>query len=218
MKRLAVGIAIMSVLCEAAGAAPLAANAAVVLVNGAPLYEETNKVLKALEYLTLGDIVTLLSKTGVFKESGRDRDFTRIRAFSGKEGWVRTQYIATKAGLAIVKAEEASIYSEPRVVKLTDKHISAMTLVAVLQEGSSSSYAKVQGYDTAQKMLFTDSTYVSVDDLTASEADVNAAILYDVALATRDATVKKNLLKVALMKYGSTMFLDKIQAALGASP
>jgi hypothetical protein len=59
---------------------------------------------------------------------------------------------------------------------------------------------------------------VSVDDLTASEADVNAAILYDVALATRDATVKKNLLKVALMKYGSTMFLDKIQAALGASP
>jgi hypothetical protein len=217
MKRLMTVICFLSFFAALAAAAPLASNSAVLLVNGAALYEDTNKVLKALDYLALGDILTLMNKTGTFSENKKDQDFTRIKAPNGKEGWVRTQFIATKATLAIVKADKAVIYSEPRDVKLTSRFISGMTLVAVLQDGSTSTFAKVQGYDAAQGRLFTDATFVSTSDLTVSDNDVNAGILYDVAAVTKDPVLKKNLLTVAMRKYSGSIFLDKIQTGLGIS-
>jgi hypothetical protein len=218
MKRPIIALALILLVCAAAGAQILASNTAVVLVNGSPLYEESNKALKVQDYLILGDIVNLLNKTSPFSESGVQRDFTRVRAPNGKEGWVRSQYIASKASLAVVKADQAAIYAEPRTVKLTSKFITAMTLVAVLQDGSSSSFAKIQGYDPAQNALYTDSTYVRTEDLTTTTADVSAAILYNVSKATKDAGIKKNLLKVAALKYSSSMFIGRIQEALGTSP
>jgi hypothetical protein len=218
MKRSITALALISFACAIAGAQTLAPNTAVVLVNGASLSEETNKVLKAIDYLTLGDIVMLIGRTAAYADAGTQRDFTRVKAPNGKEGWVRTQYIASKASLAIVKADQAAIYTEPRTVKLTSKYINAMVLVAVLQDGSSSTYAKVQGFDSAQNSLFTDSTYVRTDDLTTLAADVSAAILYNVSKATKDAAVKKNLLRVARLKYGSSMFTPKIDEALAVLP
>lgn len=218
MKRITVVIALVSLVGIVAGAAPIPASAAVVLVNGAPLYEEAGKALKPLDYLTLGDLVTQMRRTATFTEAGKVRDFVRVKAPNGKEGWIRAQYIATKASLAIVKADKAVIYTEPRDVKITGRTITGMTLVAVLQDGSTPSFARVQGYDVAQGVLFTDSTFVAVNDLATAEIDVNAGILYDVSAVTRDAVVKKNLLKVALKKYGGSQFQEKIQAALGALP
>ncbi len=218
MKRLALIMTVLSMVAGAAGALQLASGEAVVLVNGSPLYEESGKTLKALEYLTLGDIVTLLNRTSTLKEGSKDRNFTRIRAFSGKEGWIRADYISSRASLAVVKAEEAAVFSEPRMVKLTGKVIKGMTLVAILQDGTTSEYAKIQGYDRSQDYLFTDSTFVGVDDLTTSDSDINAAILYAVAMGSKDAAVKKNLLKVAVLKYSDSIFMGKIQPALAAMP
>jgi len=218
MNRSVVALFLLVLSVPAAFATALAPNQAVILVNGAPLYEENNKVLKALDYLTLGDVVTLMNRTGSFKESGKDRDFTRIKAGSGKEGWVRSQFLAGKASIAFVKVDKATIYSEPREVKITSRYISGMTLVAVLQDGSTGSFAKVQGYDAAQGVIFTDSTFVSTDDLTSADADVQAGILYDVAMATKDPGVKKNLLKIAGSKYSSSVFLPRIQTAQGITP
>jgi hypothetical protein len=220
MKRNVIIPSLFLALTVSCFASPLAPNTAVILIHGTPLYDESNKVLKAIDYLTLGDIVTLLNRTGTFSESGKDRDFTRVRAPNGREGWSRTQFMATKATLAMVKADKTVIYSEPRDVKLTSRNVSGLTLVAVLQDGSTATFAKIQGYDAAQGVLFTDSTFVTMDDLTTSIIDVNAGILIDVAAATKDAVVKKNLLTIALKKYSQSVFLPRIQAALGidASP
>ncbi len=218
MKRLIIALALISLLCAAAVAQTLAPNTAVVLVNGASLSEDTNKVLKAVDYLTLGDIVLLMGRTGSFADGGAQKDFTRVKAPNGKEGWVRTQYIATKASLAIVKADQAMLYTEPKTVKLTSRYVSSMVLVAVLQDGSSSTYAKVQYWDAAQNTFAADSAYVRMDDLAASPADVSAGILLYVSKGTKDPAIKKNLLRVAKLKYGGSQFMPKVAEALAALP
>lgn len=220
MKRLSLFSALALVLSSMAFAAPLGSNEAYVLLNELPLWaEEFGGKLKWQEALTIGDKVTLLNQTGKFKVEGNEREYTKVKSLSGKEGWVRTPYIASKSSLAVVKAEKSLIYSEPRDVKITSKFLTHMTLVAILQDGSSGAFLKIQAYDTFQDALFSaDSTFVSPDDLTTSEADVNAVILYTVAAANKNATVKKNLLNVINAKYSSTMFLGKIQSVLSGAP
>jgi hypothetical protein len=47
---------------------------------------------------------------------------------------------------------------------------------------------------------------------------LNAAILYTVAAATKNPDVKKNLLNVAATKYAGSVFIGKVQQALGITP
>jgi hypothetical protein len=212
-------IVVLSFLSTLLFAAPAPAPGTYVILHNSPLYQDNpDKTLKVLEYLTLGDAVTLLGRTATFKEGSVVRDFTRIRAFSGKEGWVRTQFIAVKAVLAVVKADDSLIFSEPRDVKVTGRSISSMTVVGALSEGSTSSFSKVQGWDAPKGALFTESTYMMPSDLTISESDVQAAILYTVATATKNADVKKTLLKLALSKYPDSMFASRIDAVLNGTP
>ena len=63
-----------------------------------------------------------------------------------------------------------------------------------------------------------DATFVPTDNLSTSDVDVNAAILYTVAAASKNADVKKNLLNLAITKYGGSVFAPKIQQALGPAP
>jgi len=200
-------------------AAPLAPNAAFVTINDAPLYQDNpDKSLKWLEALTLGDTVTLVNRTASFKESGKDRDFTRVKAPDGKEGWVRSQFVAAKAMLAVVKADEAIIFTEPRDVKATSRSASLMTVVAVLQDGSTGGFARIQGYDIPKSALYVDQTYLNMTDLTTSDADVQAAILYTVAMASKSPEVRKSLLKLASGKYGGSIFSGAIDLAMSGAP
>jgi hypothetical protein len=216
MKKLLALAVLGFVLCAVSYAAPLGPNEAYVLLGGLALWQDQpGGALKWAENLTLGDRVTLLNRTAKFKQDGKERDFVRVRATDGQEGWVRPPYVASKASLAVVSADGAVIYSEPRDVKITSRTISRMTLVAVLQDGGSGNFAKVQGFDVPQNTLLGDSTFVAMEDLTSADADVNAVILYSVASATKNQDVRKNLLKVITNKYGSSLFLPKIQADLG---
>jgi hypothetical protein len=214
MKRSLPVLVLLFSLSILAAAAPVASNIAYVMVNDSPLYQDNpDKTLKYLEAITLGDSVTLVNKTATFKESGKDRDFTRVKAPSGKEGWVRTQFIAAKATLAVVKAE-------PRDVKVTSRSISAMTVVAVMSDGSTAGFSKVQGYDGPKNVLF-DSTspiYMIPTDLSTSDADIQAAILFTVASASKSADVKKSLLKLAQTKYPGSIFISRIEAVLSGAP
>ncbi len=90
-----------------------------------------------------------------------------MRAPDGKEGWARSPYIVGRASLAVVKSDKALVYSEPRDVKVTNRSISNMTIVAVLAEGASGSFVKVQCYDIAKKVLYSDATFITLENLTA---------------------------------------------------
>ncbi len=216
-------VCILAVAAAAASAAPgpASVNQAVVILHGLPVYQDKSGALVAtpIDYLTVGDKVTLLNKTATFKENGKDRSFLMVRAPSGKEGWARVSYVIPKATLAVVRADSAIVYTEPRDVKVTSRTISNLTIVAVLQDGSTAEYGKIFCVDTKQNAYWVDTPiFVTMDTLTTADVDVNAAILYSVASATKNQDVKKNLLTVALNKYGSSVFTPKIQQALGVTP
>ncbi len=218
MKRLTGVFVLLVVLAAAAGAAPLGQNEAYVLLHNSAVYSEKGGKLTWIEGLTIGDKVAITSRVTKFKQDGQDREFLRVKAPDGQEGWTRAAFLAPKSSLAVVKADEAIVYSEPREVKITSRHISNMTIVAVLQDGSAGSFAKVVAYDRLQNRLFSDATFVSVDDLTTSDVDINAVILYTAAVTSKDKGVKTNLLKVATTKYGGSIFLPQLQAASEDAP
>lgn len=228
MKKLAIAIlplffALVPCLAQTPTGDPLKLNKdeAFVIINELPLYQDQGGALKWKESLTIGDKVQIRGGSQKKKVDGKERDYTKVKSPSGNEGYVRSQYIVPKAQLAVVHADKATIYSEPRDVKVTDKYISGMTIVAVLQDGSSASFAKVLGYDKSQDLYITDPVYIQVEDLTYADADVNASILFTAAMASKSKDIKDSLFKVIQKRYSSTIFFAKIQAAIGggsASP
>ncbi len=220
MKRTLVSVVILVSLAVSAFAAPLPANGAYVILNNASLYQDEKDALKFLESLTIGDAVTLMGRTYAFKESGATRDFTRVKAVSGKEGWVRTDYIAPKSRLGVVKEADSLLFSEPRDVKVTGKSISPITIVAILTADSTGEFMRVLCWDAPKGVLYseTNKAYMMPRDITTAESDVQAAILYTVAKGTKAAAVKNALLKQALSKYPDSFFAGTIDALLNGTP
>jgi SH3-like domain-containing protein len=207
--------AVLAFAQAGSGAPRLASNEGFVILNNLPLYLEDKGNLTFKESLVLGDKVTVLSKSSKYKINGNERDYTKVRAPSGNEGWVRSSYVVQKCSLAVVKTDKATVYSEPRDVKITSKTISAMTIVAVLDDGTNSEFAKLVCYDTAQDAYYTDQpVFLSADDLSSADADVNSVILYTTAMATKSKDIRANLFKVVQKRYSNSIFFDKIQAAL----
>ncbi len=195
-----------------------ASNEGLVFLDGLGLYKDSGKAAAPLDYveaLTIGDKVTMLNRTSKFKVNNVERDYTRVRAPDGKEGWALSPYIATRAYLGVVSESQALVYSEPRDVKVTAKYVSALTVVAVSMDGSAGGFVEVQCYDPVQKAYFLDNAYLSQSDVTTSDSDVNAAILYTVASDSKDPNIKKRLLTLASTKYPDSVFINPIRAALG---
>jgi hypothetical protein len=218
MKRFAVFVALAllasSAFAQASGTFQLGPNEGFVILQGLPLYQEKGGELKYKEGLVIGDKVQVKGRVQKMKLDGKERELVRVQAPSGNEGFVRSAYVIQKAGLAVVRADKAIVYAEPREVKITSKTISQQTIVAVLAEGSSSSFAKVVCYDAAQDAYFTDPVYVAAEDLSGADADINATILFATAQASKNQDIKANLLKAIEKRYSSTIFMDRIRAAL----
>lgn len=215
--RMAIAIVVALVAAASASAANLpyaSAREGYVLMQDLALWQdEFGGKLKFQEALTLGDKVALLGQTAKFTQDGREREYVKIRSLSGKEGWARSSYVASNATLAVVKVPKTLIYSEPRDVKVTSRTLGYMVLVAVFRDGGADGFVKIGGYDPGSDTLI-DGVYVSRDDLTFDDFDINALVLYRVAMGMKNAELRRNLLTVAQTKYGKTIFMDKIQAAL----
>jgi hypothetical protein len=191
-------------------------NEALVIMNQLGLYTESGGNLTLKEGLVIGDRLTIQSPVRKFKIDKTDKEFIKVKAPSGVEGWVRAPYALAKVSLAVVQADAATVYSQPRDVSVTAKTISNMTVVAVFQDGSNAQWCKVNCYDAAQNVYYTeaDNVFVPREELSFADADLNAVIIYTTAAASKNKDIRANLLKVIEKKYSSTMFLEKIRAAL----
>lgn len=219
MKKFLLAVSLVLGLSFVANAVPSGPNVGFVLSQELSLFSEQFGKLTWVETLTIGDKVTLLGKAQKFTRDGKEREYTYVRTPSGKEGWLRTQYIAVNATLGVIKTDSALIYSEPRDLKITDKAMTMLTIVAILDNGSTPDFAKVNAVNPADDVYYdTNATYLTYPDLTIDENDVAAAILYYVGKNTKNAGVKKNLLTLANKKYASSVFLPKIQEVLGGAP
>jgi hypothetical protein len=219
MKRIAI-FALLAALSLGAFAqsasAPLAPNEGFVIMNSLALYQEQGGSLKYKESLVVGDRVQVKGRIQKMKLDGKEREFLKVQAPSGNEGFVRAAYVVQKASLAVVRTDKAIVYAEPRDVKITSKTISLQTIVAVLSEGSTADFSKIVCYDAQQDAYFTDPVFVAAEDLSSADADINATILFVTASASKSQDIKANLLRVIEKRYPATQFMDRIRSALGA--
>lgn len=195
------------------GVSALKDNEAYIVRADLPLWSIQNNKFEWLENLTVGDKVTWFNQTEKHTYENAERDYSKVRSQSGKEGWIRSDYAVTKAHLAVVKADKALIYSEPRDVKVTSKSLAKMSVVAVLEEGSSGDFVKVTAYDGVNTMIIKEN-FVNKNDLSTDANDLNLVILLSVAKSAKNPDVQKNLLNTALTKYSSSGFSPVVQAEL----
>jgi uncharacterized protein YgiM (DUF1202 family) len=191
-------------------------NEAMVILNQLGLYTESGGVLTLKEGLILGDKLAITGKVQKFKVDKNEREYIKVRAPSGVEGWVRAPYALPKVTLAVVKSDAAMVYAQARDVSVTDQTISPMTVVAVFQEGGTAQFMKVNCYDAVKNAYFTetDKVFLPKEDLSFSEIDINAVIVYTTALANKNKTVRTNLFKVIEKKYSGSQFFEKIRSVL----
>jgi len=191
-------------------------NDAMIIMNGLGLYTESGGVLTLKETLVIGDKVSLLNKSQKFKLDKVDKDFIKVKAPSGTEGWVRAPYALSKVSLAVVKSDGSTIYSQPRDVSITSRSVSKMTVVAVFADGSNSQFSKINCYDPVQNVYNTeaDNIFVPREDLTFSDVDISSVILYTTAMATKNKDIRANLFKVVEKKFSGSVFFEQIRVAL----
>ena len=218
MKRLATVVLLTTVFLFPCSAISTGPNEGLIILDGLALMKESGKTAAPLDFqeaLTIGDKVTLLNRTSKFKVNNADRDYTRVRAPDGKEGWVASMYVVAKASLGAVTEPQALVYSEPRDVKVTARFVTAGTVVAISVDRSSGGFVKVAGYDPVQKYTFVNDTYLAATDVDMVGDAVDAAILYTVAFDSKDVNIKKRLFTLAATKNPDAAFLGTISAALG---
>lgn len=197
-------------------ASPLVAgpNEGFVLLNGTSLFKEKSMgVLEWVEALTLGDKVTLLGGITKAKYNGNEREYYKVKLASGKEGFVRSNLLGVEGTLGVVKADSSFLYSEPRDVKITEKSLVRAQVVVVLKSGATDQFIPVVGYDEAKDVPFS-SVFVTKEDVSINDVDLNTVILLTVAKAQKNPTLKKNLLTVASTKYSTSIFQDLVAVAL----
>ncbi len=217
LKRTAlVALAILLAASSAFAFPSLGRNEAYVIMQNLPLWTEAGGKLTFKENLTIGDVVTLMNRTGKFKQDGKEREFKMVKAASGNTGWVRSPYVVDKCTLGVVRTVDGAIvYSEAREIKMTAQNVSYMTIVAVLADGGTSDFARVLCYDANQEAYFTETpVFLSRRDLTFADADLNAVIIYDTAKATKNKAMRENFLKLIRSKYSGSLFFAKIQESL----
>lgn len=220
MKRMLILAVLVAGLASAAYSVPSGPTGGLVLLNNLAAWQEQfGGKLTWMENLTIGDKVTLLGRTQNFTVDGRDREYIKVKTPSGKEGWVRTPYIAVNATLGVIKSEAALIYSEPRDLKVTANVMKFLTIVAILDNGSTREFAKVAAVDPVTEVPFAaNTTFLTYSDITINENDVAAAVLYYVGKTAKNDAIKTNLLTLAQKKYAASVFFPSIQTVLGGSP
>lgn len=161
-----------------------------------------------IRQLEVGERVTITGE----KEpdpSNTDRLYVPIRLDDGSEGWV-SQWYAIPDTVPGVLTQEAKIYSEAKLTKLTDNTpLTAMTVLAVGDEGEQNGFFRVS-YTNSEGYARIDE-YVKTDFISLNETDVLAAHLFNLAEAAEDESIRAEYLDSA-SSLGSPafgMFIDQ---------
>ncbi len=158
-------------------------NAAYCIYNGLGFYtENTDGTLKWANSLLIGDMVTYLDEVKKFSPHGQEYDYCKVKR-GDTEGWALSYYIIQNSRLGVIinpDSSKAVLYTEPNMTRATAQFLSFAQVVAIHKDASNETgFVKISCWDgnrrQAEKFVFTDA--VSTDS-----ADINAAILYRLAL------------------------------------
>ena len=192
------------------------ARSAIAIVNDLPLLVQDGAVLApGKETIPIGEKVAILGPSQKYTVSGRERDYLHVRRDSGTEGWARADQVVSRAILAVVAEDEAVIYSAEANSAATTESIPRMTIVAIHSESAGMPFIHVTGFDPVARIMLR-GVILRNEGISAKPADVQAAILLQLAAASRVPRQQKAFLTSAIKDYPDSFFMADLQAALQA--
>jgi hypothetical protein len=191
------------------------AKSALVIVGDLPLWSLAQGTLTQKEIIPIGEKLALTGQAQKAVQSGKERDFLGVRRESGSEGWARSDFLVSKAILAVIASDNAVIYSAPANTAATTESIQRMTIVAIHSESGGMSFIKVTCFDPASKMLLRN-VYMRNEGVASRHTDVQAAILLQLAAGSKSAKQKQAFLTSAMKDYPDSVFEADLRAALEA--
>lgn len=191
------------------------ARSAFVILGDLPLWTLAQGALTLKESIPIGEKLSLPGQTAKAVQAGRERDFVQVRRESGSEGWVRADYVVSRAILAVVTIEGAAIYALPNNTAATTAGIPRTTIVAIHADTGGMTFIRVTGYDPAAKVLLK-GVYLRNEGVSSRPADVQAAILLQLATASKNRRQQEAFLTSAITDNPDSIFMPELNAALAA--
>ncbi len=166
---------------------------AVISIGGLWFREEENG--KGTRQLDIGEKVTIIGEEVVNAEDS-NRKSMPIRLYDGSEGFASSWFVIPDAvpGVLISKAR---IYSEPKSTKATSMEpLPELKIIAVKPENSMDNFLEI--YYANDKGYARWEEYIKADTVSLETRDINAARLYNLAMAQTDADMKQEFLQSAM--------------------
>ena len=165
--------------------------------------------------IQVGEKLALLGQTKRVTQGGKERELLRVRRDTGAEGWVRADYVASNAILAVVTSNDAVIYSVPRNTAATTATIPPLTVLVIHSDSGGMPFIRVSAYDPVQKVLLR-GVYLRNEGVSARPDDVQAAILLQLAASSKSPKQQQAFISSGIKDYPQSLFLPQLQAALDA--
>ena len=134
---------------------------------------------------------------------------------SGGAGWVRADFVVSRAILAVVTNDNAVIYSVPNNTAATTENIALMTIVAIHADTGGMRFIRVTCYDEASKTLLR-GVYLRNEGVSSNPDDVQAAILLKLAARSKSVRQQKAFLTTAIKDHPGSLFMPQLTEALAA--
>ncbi|MGA2975343.1 MAG: SH3 domain-containing protein [Spirochaetia bacterium] len=191
------------------------AKSAIAIMSDLPLWTLAQGALTFKEGIPIGEKLALLGPSEKVVQSGKEREYQHVRRESGSEGWVRADFIVSRAILAVITTDDAVLYSAPANTSATTETIPVMTIVAIHSDSAGMSFIRVTCYDAVAKMLLK-GVYLRNEGVSSKPSDVQAAILLQLAAASKNAKQKQAFLSSAAKDYPDSIFMPDLTQALAA--
>ncbi len=185
------------------------------IMNNLPLYDLTAGVLKWKANCLLGEKLSLAGPSAKAVQGGKERDFVQVSRDSGATGWVRAEYLVPNSILAVITAEDAMIYSQPKNTAVTEQFIPKMTVIAIHKSSAAQAFIKASFVDPAGQTLQPE-VFLRNDGISTRPDDTQTVILLQLAAQSKNLKQKEALLKSALKDYPASAFVTQVEEALAA--
>ncbi len=185
------------------------------IINDLPFGEISSGAFTQKSTVQIGEKLALLGQTERATQGGKDRELIQVRRDTGAVGWVRSDMVVSKCILAVITTDDAVIYSVPRNTAATTSLIPRQTVLVIHADSAGMPFIRVSGYDPGSQTFFR-GVYLRNEGVSARPDDVQAAILLQLAAASKNGKQQEAFLTSALKDYPQSLFLPQLQAALDA--
>lgn len=179
---------------------------AVITYDGLWFREELDG--SAVKQLDIGEEVSIIGEEKP-DPNNSERLYVPIMLEDGTEGWV-SKWFAIPETVPGVLIQDAKIYSEPKLSKLTQNpELQPMTIVAAGEEGAVNGFIRIS-YATSEGYAKIDE-YIKSESISKDPNDILAAHLYNLAMAAEDESMKNEFLTSAseVRSPAFGIFIDK---------